>query len=261
MIETARVKGIEMNYFRFGKGKDAFVILPGLSFKPVTPFEEALKEGFREFGERFTVYLFDRRSNLPDEYSIDDMARDTVEVMKSLGLKNVCIFGASLGGMVAQTIAAEYPGFVKKMVICSTLSESCESISNAMEIWTFLAENGRVYEANELMCRCIYGDAVLKEYGEGLIDSGRFITADEGKRFAKLGRTIISFNLKDRIKNIKCDVLVAGSEGDRLVPPDSIRETASLLNCEMYMYGSEYGHAVYDEAPDFRPRMLEFLTR
>lgn len=261
MIETARVNGIEMSYFRFGKGKDTFVILPGLSFKPVTLFEEALKAGFKEFGEKFTVYLFDCRSNLPDEYSIEDMARDTADVMKCLGLENACIFGASLGGMIAQMIAAEYPGLVKKMVLCSTLSQSCESINNAMEVWTSLAQSGRVYEANELLCRCIYGDAIMKEYGEGLIESGRSITADEGRRFAKLGRTIISFNVKDKIKNIECDVLVVGSEGDKLISPDSIRETASLLNCESYMYGREYGHTVYDEAPDFRPRMLEFLTR
>ena len=49
----------------------------------------------------FTIYLFDRRNELPDSYSIYDMAKDTASAIKALGLKDICLFGASQGGQTA----------------------------------------------------------------------------------------------------------------------------------------------------------------
>ena len=43
-------------------------------------------------------------------YTLSGMAADTVGLLEVLGLDSVHIVGVSLGGMVAQTIAVEYPG-------------------------------------------------------------------------------------------------------------------------------------------------------
>ena len=45
-------------------------------------------------------------------YSLSDMASDTVGLMDFLGFDRVHLVGASMGGMIAQTIAIEYPGRV-----------------------------------------------------------------------------------------------------------------------------------------------------
>lgn len=261
MIETARVNKIEMNYIHFGRGKNIMVILPGLSFMPVTISEKAIEVAFADFTDEYTVYLFDCVTDIPDNYSVNGMAEDTAAVMESLGLENACVFGASLGGMVAQTIALNYPHLIRKMVLASTLSKANETISALMNEWTSLADNGKTYEANELMCRGIYGREIMEKYGKGLIAMGSTIPEENSRRFVKLGRTISKFDVFDRLGEIRCDVLVVGSEGDKVITPESIRETAEVLGCEIYMYGDEYGHAVYDEAPDFRPRMLEFFMR
>ncbi|MFT7653443.1 MAG: pimeloyl-ACP methyl ester carboxylesterase [Limisphaerales bacterium] len=42
-------------------------------------------------------------------YSLGDMAKDTIGVMDELGIKQAHIVGASMGGMIAQTVAARYP--------------------------------------------------------------------------------------------------------------------------------------------------------
>ena len=42
-------------------------------------------------------------------YSLSDMAADTVGLMDALGIDRAHIVGASMGGMIAQHIAAEYP--------------------------------------------------------------------------------------------------------------------------------------------------------
>jgi pimeloyl-ACP methyl ester carboxylesterase len=45
-------------------------------------------------------------------YSLSDMAADGVGLMDALGIDRAHIVGASMGGMIAQLIAAEYPGRV-----------------------------------------------------------------------------------------------------------------------------------------------------
>ncbi len=48
-------------------------------------------------------------------YTLSDMAAVTVGLMDVLGLKNAHIVGVSLGGMIGQTIAIEYPERVKSL--------------------------------------------------------------------------------------------------------------------------------------------------
>lgn len=48
-------------------------------------------------------------------YSLSDMAADTVGLIDALGFHKVHLVGASMGGMIAQTIAIEYPSRIKTL--------------------------------------------------------------------------------------------------------------------------------------------------
>jgi pimeloyl-ACP methyl ester carboxylesterase len=48
-------------------------------------------------------------------YTLSDMAADTVGLMDALGFDSVHLVGASMGGMIAQTIAIEYPARVRSL--------------------------------------------------------------------------------------------------------------------------------------------------
>jgi pimeloyl-ACP methyl ester carboxylesterase len=48
-------------------------------------------------------------------YTLSDMAADTVGLMDALGYESVHLVGASMGGMIAQTIAIEYPTRVRSL--------------------------------------------------------------------------------------------------------------------------------------------------
>ena len=119
MTEQQRVSydGITMEYIRFGTGAGTMVILPGLSIKSVTGMGEAVAAAYDMFTGDFTVYLFDRREDTGPSYDICGMARDTYTVMEHLGLHDIYLFGASQGGMIAALIAAEHPGFVRRLVL------------------------------------------------------------------------------------------------------------------------------------------------
>ena len=93
-----------MNYFSFGSGKKTFVIIPGLSVQSILLFKDIIKSSYEIFSEDFTVYVLDRKENIPADYSIHEMAEDTAQVMKNLNLHDAHIFGASQGGMIAMEI-------------------------------------------------------------------------------------------------------------------------------------------------------------
>lgn len=50
-------------------------------------------------------------------YTLSDMAADTVGLMDALGYESVHLVGASMGGMIAQTIAIEYPHRVRSLTL------------------------------------------------------------------------------------------------------------------------------------------------
>ena len=60
------------------------------------------------------------RLRLKAPYLIDDMARDTAALLDALGIARAHIVGASMGGMIAQNVAADFPG--KVLTLTSIMS-------------------------------------------------------------------------------------------------------------------------------------------
>ena len=48
----------------------------------------SIEEAYSLFKGEFTTYVFDRKRQVPEDYSVYDMADDTAAAMKKLGLKN-----------------------------------------------------------------------------------------------------------------------------------------------------------------------------
>ena len=120
MEELVRFDGGETEYFSFGSGERTFVILPGLGTRSILFSRMMISAAYKRFCDDFTLYVFDRRRNLPPTYTVREMARDTAAAMRALGLRNADIFGASLGGMTAQFIAIDSPELVRSLVLGST---------------------------------------------------------------------------------------------------------------------------------------------
>jgi pimeloyl-ACP methyl ester carboxylesterase len=131
--------GISLHYESIGRDSDPPILLiMGLSVQmilwPDVFCEMLAAKGFR-------VIRFDNRDvglsthldhlgkpNIPLEYmkfimgmpinaryKIDDMAADTAGLIGALSLKNVHLVGASMGGMIAQNLAASLPGQIASL--------------------------------------------------------------------------------------------------------------------------------------------------
>ena len=247
MIQSVKVNNSEVEYLTFWNWEKIFIIIPGLSLKSVLLSEEAILASFSKFTNDFTIYVFDRIKNIPNDYSIYDMAEDTYNAMINIWIKSCNIFGASQWWMIAQCIAIKHPKNVEKMILWST---AYKVEHNARKIFLKrieLAKLSKTPELNKNFIKNVYCEETIKKYWDMILQSN-----------ANISYALLDFNVEQYLWKIKCKTLVIWSNNDQIFGGKITKNLAKKLNCELYLY-NEYGHAVYDEAPDFRNRMLNFL--
>ena len=246
----------EFPYIRFGIGKKNLVMVAGMSMTGLAGLGAAVSEMYRDYVEEYTVYVFDRRLVLPDDASVRSMAQDTAEAMQALGIEKADVMGASQGGMVALILAIDHPELVHALIPCSSCCYQNEVGKETFSVWSALADqrdgNG-IYRNFFARVYTVPNESALAL----CLDTS---TAEQCRRFGILARACYNFDCRDELKKIQCPVLVLGSAQDRVLGGASSPDLAERLGCEYFIY-QDYGHAVCDEAPDFRQRMLNFLHK
>ena len=261
-VDTLKTGNFTMDYCTFGSGKRTLVIIPGLSVQSVMPSAQDIAGAYRLLTDDYTVYVFDRRKDPPESYSIADMARDTAEAIRKLGRDDVDIFGASQGGMIAMEIALQQPDLVHSLILGSTTSCISRSRFDAIDSWIDMAKAGESEKLYLAFGELLYPPAVFEGAREQLIKSASTVTAEDLGRFVIMACALKGFDITSRLSAIVCPVLILGSEDDKVVGSEASRDIRKALtscqHCELHMYNG-YGHAVYDLAPDYSQRMLNFL--
>lgn len=253
---SVQVSGGEFPYIRFGTGKKILVILAGMSMTGLTGLGEPVSEMYRDYAEEYTVYVFDRLRTLPDDASVRSMAQDAAEAMQALGIEKADVTGASQGGMIALILAADHPELVHALILCSTCCNQNEVGKETFSVWSALADR---MDGNGIY-RDFFARVFTHPNESALSLCLDTSTAEQCRRFGILARACHAFDCRDELKAIQCPVLVLGSAQDRVLGSASSSELAERLGCEHFIY-QDFGHAVYDEAPDFRQRMLDFLHK
>lgn len=259
-ISTIKDGDFEMDYARIGGGKKVFLMLPGLSLTPVTPSAQAVAAAYAPALYDYTIYLLDRRKHVSPGYSCMDMADDTVRAMDMLGIKRAYIFGVSQGGMIAQCIAINHPEYAEKLLLASSNSRGSAVSDSVFKKWIELAENGDRRTLNRSFAQSIYTPEFLEMYADAFETMEEQGTDEQLEQFIVFSQACIDFNVYDKLCRIKCPVMVIGAENDRVLTAKSTKEIAEKLGCECYIY-EHYGHAVYDEAPDYLKRVLDFFNK
>jgi pimeloyl-ACP methyl ester carboxylesterase len=147
-MPTVEANGIEIFYERFGDPTDpALLMVCGLGMQSVG-FEDELVETFAARG--LQVIRYDNRDvglsswfdgavddvdaaimtalvggEVDAPYTLSDMAADGISLLDALGIGSAHVIGASMGGMIVQTMAIEHPERVRSMTsVMSTTGES-----------------------------------------------------------------------------------------------------------------------------------------
>ncbi|MBQ7173691.1 MAG: alpha/beta hydrolase [Clostridia bacterium] len=257
---TLPIKNGEVEIVRFGQGNKSFVILPGLSYDGFFEAAEEIERAYAAFAKDYTVYLVDRNKWPHEGYTVEEIADDTAEVFEQLKIEKADAFGASLGGMVAQALAIRHPKLVDRLVIGSTLARPNETFLSVLSRWKSLAKVGKIEDLITDFYHTIYCPATLRQYAAALDAARPIATEEKTRRFLIYVEAAKRFDSFDSLGRIKCKTLVVASRGDRVTTAEGAREIAEKLACDYYEY-ENFGHAVFDEAPDYKERILDHFLR
>ncbi|MBR5564658.1 MAG: alpha/beta hydrolase [Roseburia sp.] len=258
-----KIGNTDMDYISFGTGKRVFIMIPGLGDGMMTVKGKALPFAweYRKFAKDFTVYLFSRKNELEEGYSIRDMARDLKIAMDKLRIEKADIMGVSQGGMIAEYMAIDYPEVVNKLILVVTVGRQNECIQSNVKRWIELAEQNRYGEAMKDITVRMYTPEYIQRYRLILGVLGLFPGPKNKIRFLRMAKSCAEHSLYEELREIKAPTLIVGGERDQTVTGEASKEIAEQIdNCELYMY-AEYGHGLYSEAKDFNQRVYDFLLK
>ena len=260
---TLKIGGTTMDYIRFGTGERILVMLPGLGDGLRSMKGTALPMAFmyREFAKDFTVYAFSRKNALPEGYTTRDMARDQQETMEQLGIGCADIFGVSMGGMIAQHLAIDYPEKVNRLILTVTSARPNPILTESIAEWVSCAKRDDHTALMDSNVRRIYSDGYYRKNKWMVPIMGKLTKPKSYDRFFVQADACLTHNAYESLDQIKTPTLVIGGEKDLSLGGDASREIAAAIpGAELRMY-AEWGHGLYEEAKDFNRVVLDFLRK
>ena len=252
----------DMDYIRFGRGEKVLILLPGLGDGLTTVKGTALPMAlmYRIFSREYTVYMFSRINDLPAGYTTRDMARDQAEAMDALGIEKAGIVGVSMGGMIAQYLAIDYPEKLGKLVLVVTAAKSNPILEDSVEEWISLAEKADHAAFMDSNVRRIYSDAYYRKNKWMIPLMGKLTKPKSYDRFFVQAQACLTHDAYGQLSQIHAPTLIVGGEQDHALGGDASREMAAVIpNAHLLMY-EQWGHGLYEEEKGFNRMVLDFLS-
>ncbi len=256
---TLQMDDVALDCVRFGSGNKPLVIIPGLGLRGVRGSGLLLAYMYRIFTKEFTVYVLDKRAESLEGCTIRNMAKDTACAMERLGLCSADVFGVSMGGMIAQYLAIDYPQLVNRLVLGVTAAKINKTMEDTVSAWIKMAEENDFQAIVMDMAPKMYSPAYLKKYRALLPFLAKTNRSGDLSRFAALARACLTCNAYPELEKITCPAFVIGGKQDKVLTGEASEEIAAALGCGLYLY-PELGHAAYEEAPDYNQKIYQFLT-
>ena len=266
-MSKVKVKDIEIAYSIEGSG-DPLILIGGF-----TMVKEAWRLQVEALAKEFKVVTFDNRgvgeTTVPEEpFTIADMAADTVGLMDALDIDSAHIFGVSMGGLIAQVLALDYPDRVKKVALGCTSHGGRHAVQPKKEVMETLAKASDPSigkeEAIRMRIPIIFSDRFTKEEPEKLEEyvqsSIQYWPTPKGAE-GQMGALSI-FNVKRRLGEIRCRVLAITGSEDRMMPPENAKLLAEgIEGAELYMVDGA-GHSFFMEKPEeVNQALIDFFKK
>jgi pimeloyl-ACP methyl ester carboxylesterase len=281
LVEVSR--DITLCYEEFGNRQDPPVVLiMGLATQMIAWADEFCQ---RLAGRGFHVVRFDNRdcgrsthlSTPPPSpaqlvrrrfptvaYTLSDMADDVVGLMRALEIEPAHVVGVSMGGMIAQTLAAEHPASVRSLVSIMSNTGNRWSGQPAFGIYRYLLRRApedrdgfvehlvRVFAAigspgfprDEERVR----DMAARSYDRGHDPAG------PGRQLAAI---LASGDRTPQLRQIRAPTLVVHGTKDRMVRKSGGRATARAIPGARLELIDGMGH---DLPEALWPRLIELIV-
>jgi pimeloyl-ACP methyl ester carboxylesterase len=206
----------------------------------------------------------ERGEDVKAPYTIDDMADDTVGLLDALGIERAHICGASMGGMIAQTIAIRHPSRVLSIVsIMSSTGdpglpqgrpeamavllkpwpeEREANIEHGVNVWRTISGSGFAFDENRVR------EQAARSYDRCFYPPGPI---------RQLMAIVAHGSRKKALASITTPFLVIHGSDDPLVPVEAGRDTAQAVPGAELMIIEGMGHELPREA---WPEIINAIT-
>jgi len=196
-----------------------------------------------------TVAQLLARSRRAASYTLGDMADDAYGLLRELELEPAHVIGASMGGMIAQTLAARYPQAVRSLTSIMSSTGSLRSGQPSLRVYPIFlrrAPRGRE-EFVEHMLRVFrtIGSSELPRNVEDMRElAGRSYDRDHdpagpGRQLAAI---IAAGDRTPEVRTIRAPTLVIHGSADPLVAPSGGRATARAIRGARLLTIDGMGH-------------------
>ncbi len=217
------------------------------------------------------VIAFDNRGvgasggSTPD--TIEAMAKDAFAFIRALGLEQVDLFGFSMGGMIAQLIAADEPQLVRKVILAGTGPAGGEGITNVTRIAHFDTLRGLLTLQDPKQFLFFTRTAEGRRAGKEFLARLKERTQNRDKRISLRSygaqlKAIHSWGQQPPadLSVIDQPVLVANGETDRMVPTSNSFDLAQRLpDADLVIYPDAGHGGIFQFHQQFVERALVFL--
>jgi len=201
------------------------------------------------------------------QYTVEDMADDVADALAVLGVARADVLGFSLGGMIAQALAAHHPERVRRLVsLCSTTGDpSVGSVAASTAAMLALpgARTRRLYVRSRMvMSRHLAGPGFPVDPGHErhLAQTHWRRSLDPRHEASAMRRQIgairASGDRTPQLRSITAPTLVLHGDRDRIVRPDGGPATARAIPGSRFETVPGMGHQVH---PLVVPRLLELV--
>jgi len=196
----------------------------------------------------------------PGPYALEMMAGDVIGLLDALDIEQVHMCGVSMGGMIAQTVALDYPARVASIALINTTSEySDDQVQAWRDRAALVLRDGIEAVQAPLMERWLSPQAAAARspgyvYMEGMI--GRFTPAS----FAAASAAMCGLNTMPRLPEIKVPSVVIATPDDPGVPTETSKKMARMLGAPLHWLAPAQHLASLEHIERFNGLMRDFLA-
>jgi pimeloyl-ACP methyl ester carboxylesterase len=264
-VETERIR---FAYRRWGKPRAVPLVFMQYFSGNLDDWDPQVTDGL---AAEYDVILFDNAgvgsSGGETPGTVSEMTRHAVAFCDALELKKVNAVGFSLGGMIAQQLALDYPDRVNRIVLLGTGPRGGEGMA-----FTELSSEERADPEQFLLAAFFSptdasqaaGRAYLKRLAARTTDRDRPVsprTAEAQLHAIREWGAVPSSNRYATLRNIKHPTLVAHGTKDIVVPPINAFILAEHLpDAQLIIYSDSNHGAQYQHAELFLKHAKMFLS-
>jgi 3-oxoadipate enol-lactonase len=238
--------------------------------KPVLVFANSLGSDLRIWDDvvirlagDFRMIRYDKRghglSDVPaPPYSLGDFVLDLVGLLDALEIKEVTVCGLSVGGVIAQGLAINYPDRVRGLVLCDT----------GMRIGTFASWEERIATVKESGLSKLVGPSMERWFTSTFRENRSVEMQGYSNMLLRIPRdgylgacyALRDADLTQETPKINQPTLVLCGDQDIATPPDLGRQLAQAIPGARFSLIEEAAHLTCIEQPEaMAHRMMEFF--